>query len=198
MTASGEMFRILDLHSDGESMRPTELTGRRYPAASWVRINEAVECALETGTSYEFDVEVFRGETPIWVTVHGEAVRNTDGRVVGQCGTVQDVTPRKHAELWLAESEARFRAAVQAVSGIVWTNNAIGEMAGEQPGWATLTGQAQDEYQGFGWARAVHPEDAQPTIDAWNETVRQRKPFVFEHRVRRYDGVWRRRTGSIS
>jgi PAS domain S-box-containing protein len=65
-------------------------------------------------------------------------------------------------------------------------------MAGEQPGWAALTGQTQEEYQGFGWARAVHPDDAQPTIDAWNETVRQRKAFIFEHRVRRHDGVWRR------
>jgi PAS domain-containing protein len=58
------------------------------------------------------------------------------------------VTGRKRAEDALRESEGRFRAAVQAVSGILWTNNADGEMVGEQPGWAALTGQSQDEYQG--------------------------------------------------
>jgi len=91
----------------------------------------------------------------------------------------------------LRESEQRFRAAIDAVEGILWTNNAAGEMAGEQPGWASLTGQTFDEYQGYGWSRAVHPDDTQPTIDAWKAAVAERRTFVFEHRVRRQDGQWR-------
>ena len=43
-----------------------------------------------------------------------------------------------------------------------------------------------------GWAAAVHPEDAQPTIDAWNAAVAQRRAFVFEHRVLCRDGSLRR------
>ena len=85
----------------------------------------------------------------------------------------------------------RFRAAVQAVQGVLWTNDAAGRMAGEQPGWAMLTGQTLQQYQGYGWADAVHPEDAQPTVDAWNEAVAECRTFVFEHRVRRQDGAWR-------
>ncbi|WP_158258334.1 PAS domain-containing sensor histidine kinase [Rhodopila globiformis] len=103
----------------------------------------------------------------------------------------RDVTEQRRSERTLAESESRFRAAVQALNGILWTNSAAGAMDGEQPGWAALTGQIRDEYQGFGWAQAVHPEDRQPTIDAWNAAVAARRPFVFEHRVRRHDGVWR-------
>ncbi|MDQ4135692.1 MAG: PAS domain S-box protein [Pseudomonadota bacterium] len=91
----------------------------------------------------------------------------------------------------LQASEERFRAAVRAVEGIIWTNDASGRMAGEQPGWAALTGQAYDEYQGYGWAAAVHPDDAQPTVEAWNAAVARRDVFVFEHRVRRHDGVYR-------
>ena len=91
----------------------------------------------------------------------------------------------------LRESEQRFRAAIDAVEGILWTNNAAGEMAGEQPGWASLTGQTYDEYQGYGWSRAIHPDDTQPTIDAWKAAVAERRTFVFEHRVRRQDGQWR-------
>ena len=91
----------------------------------------------------------------------------------------------------LRESEQRFRAAIDAVEGILWTNNAAGEMEGEQPGWAALTGQTYDEYQGYGWSRAVHPDDTQPTIDAWKAAVAERRTFVFEHRVRRRDGQWR-------
>ena len=63
-------------------------------------------------------------------------------------------------------------------------------MEGEQPGWSRLTGQTPAEYAGFGWATAVHPDDAQPTLDAWNKAVAERRMFVFEHRVRRAKGTY--------
>ncbi|MCJ2044216.1 ATP-binding protein [Methylobacterium sp. J-078] len=91
----------------------------------------------------------------------------------------------------LRASEARFRAAVQAVRGVLWTNDAEGRMIGDQPGWSAITGQTRAEYQGYGWADAVHPDDKQASIDAWNETVRERRTFVHEHRVRSADGGWR-------
>lgn len=111
---------------------------------------------------------------------------------------IREVTDRSWAHVQRVRSEAelrasseRFRAAVRATRGVLWTNDARGCMVGEQPGWAGLTGQSFEEYQGHGWAQAVHPEDAQATIDAWTRAVEQRDTFVFEHRVRRFDGEWR-------
>jgi PAS domain S-box-containing protein len=106
-------------------------------------------------------------------------------------GFIRDISERREAVARLAASEARFRAAVDAVEGVLWTNNAAGEMVGEQPGWEQLTGQSPEQYQGFGWAKAIHSDDAQPTIEAWLAAVAERRPFLFEHRVRRRDGVWR-------
>lgn len=91
----------------------------------------------------------------------------------------------------LAASEARFRAAIEAVRGVLWTNDAEGRMVGPQPGWAAITGQTPEEYRGFGWADAVHPDDAAPSVAAWNETVAARTTFVFEHRVRAKEGGYR-------
>ena len=91
----------------------------------------------------------------------------------------------------LKASEARFRAAVQAVRGVLWTNDAEGRMRPPQPGWAALTGQSEAEYQGYGWADAVHPDDAGQTVVEWQRCLAERRPFVFEHRVRRHDGTWR-------
>lgn len=102
-----------------------------------------------------------------------------------------NTTDRTRAELALRESEARFRAAVRAVSGVLWTNRADGRMDGEQPGWAALTGQSFAQYQGYGWTQAVHPEDAQATLDAWNAAVADGRTFIFEHRLRCADGRWR-------
>ena len=99
---------------------------------------------------------------------------------------MEDDMPSLQAQL----NAARFRAAVAAV-GVMWTNDASGRMKGVQPGWAELTGQSEDAYQDYGWASAVHPDDAQPTIDAWNEAVAAKRMFEMEHRVRRHDGEWR-------
>lgn len=114
-----------------------------------------------------------------------------DGEVLGIHVLVSDVEERARREAAVRSSNDRFRAAMEAVHGVLWTNSADGQMTGEQPGWAALTGQSRDDYAGYGWAKAVHPDDAEPTVAAWNAAVAARSVFVFEHRVRRHDGAWR-------
>ena len=106
-------------------------------------------------------------------------------------GFFRDISDRLEVHDRLAASEARVRAAIGVVDGILWTNDASGRMVGDQPGWAELTGQTPEDYQDFGWANAVHPDDAGPTLAAWNAAVARGGPFTFEHRVRRQDGAWR-------
>ncbi len=104
---------------------------------------------------------------------------------------VSDITTRKEAQNREARINDRFRGAAEAVGDIIWTNNSAGEMQGTQEAWGRFTGQTQDEYQGYGWAKAIHPDDAQPTLEAWRKAVDDKKKFVFEHRVRRQDGEYR-------
>ena len=118
-------------------------------------------------------------------------IRDAGGSVAGVVLVFRDISERKAAEAELTRAEQRFRTAVSAVTDILWTNSPQGQMEGEQPKWAAFTGQSREEYQGFGWASAVHPDDAQPTIDEWNRAVAGKRRFSFEHRVRRHDGVWR-------
>jgi PAS domain S-box-containing protein len=114
-----------------------------------------------------------------------------DGTIAGTYILAIDIEERAQREAMLAISNRRFRTAMDAVHGVLWTNSADGRMLGEQPGWAGLTGQSFEEYQGYGWADAVHPEDVRPTIRAWRRAVADKSMFVFEHRVRQRNGVWR-------
>lgn len=104
--------------------------------------------------------------------------------------SIQDYTERKIAQQSIKESEQRLENAVDAVKGTVWTKNSKGEMEGEQKSWAALTGQSFEEYQGYGWSKAVHPDDLQPTMDAWNKAVAASANFIFEHRVKLQTGQW--------
>ena len=126
-----------------------------------------------------------------WIESKWSIECGTDGRPRRTFAINLDITQRKRVEESLHESETRFRAAASIVSSIIWTNNAQGRMEGEQPGWANFTGQIQEEYQDYGWVSAVHPADAQPTLDAWTQSVAEKKLFEFEHRLRRHDGEWR-------
>jgi PAS domain S-box-containing protein len=126
-----------------------------------------------------------------WFVARAHPYRTADGHITGVVLTFIDITSHKVAENALRVSAARFRHAVEAVSSLIWTNNARGMMEGDQPGWEHFTGQDRASYEGFGWTHAVHPEDAQPTVDAWNQAVADKKMFVFEHRLRRKDGQWR-------
>ncbi len=148
--------------------------------------------AVRSGDRYEVEYRLRSADGSYrWFLGRGNPMRDAGGRIVRWFGTCTDIHEQRRAREALIEKEERFRTATLAVSDLLWTNNEHGRMTEEQPGWAAFTGQSREEYEGYGWAKALHPDDAQPTIDAWEASVAERRMCVLEHRVRRYDGVYR-------
>jgi PAS domain S-box-containing protein len=70
-----------------------------YTPESWKKLNDAVSKALESGESYEFELDFVRTDGILRSTIaRGEADYNTSGKIVSLHGTVQDITDRKRAE----------------------------------------------------------------------------------------------------
>ena len=119
------------------------------------------------------------------------ALRGDDGTITGLIGISTDITQRKQSEQAHRRSETRFRAAVDAMDGVLWTADATGARTGDETGWTRLTGQDGAEAAELGWTHVVHPEDVPATLAGWRAAVAAGEPYQFEHRVRRRDGRWR-------
>ncbi len=113
------------------------------------------------------------------------------GDAAGAGMVVTDITYRKRSERRLRDSEERFRTLIETTATIVWTTTPSGELPPPQASWTAFTGQAQAEYEGFGWLQAVHPEDRDATLDAWTRAVADGGLYAIDHRLRRADGEWR-------
>ncbi|MBY0503754.1 MAG: PAS domain S-box protein [Bryobacteraceae bacterium] len=116
---------------------------------------------------------------------------DTTGKTTERAAYFSDISARILAERVSRHSEERFKTAVKVVGDIIWTNSPEGCMVGEQHAWSSFTGQSFEQYQGFSWAEALHPADYERTLATWKHAVASGQKFVLEHRVRRYDGVYR-------
>lgn len=132
------------------------IAGAKHPAALggtvervWPEIwdwNENVLAAGMRGESLSFHdqpLTLTRGDVPetLIFDLFYTPVYQLDGSIGGVMCTCVDNSARIAAEKMRVQTEtdlhasnSRFRAAMDAVNGVLWTNNARGEMIGEQPG----------------------------------------------------------------
>jgi PAS domain S-box-containing protein len=118
-------------------------------------------------------------------------ITDSEGRVVAAIEMVEDITERKQAAEALRASEQRHRSYIELTGQFGWATNAEGELEEDLPAWRMFTGQSEEEIKGAGWARALHPDDVERALEAWNKAVTTKSAYEVEYRVRRHDGVYR-------
>ena len=89
------------------------------------------------------------------------------------------------------ESEKLYRAIGESIEYGVWVCDASGRNTYASDSFLKLTGMTQEQCSSLGWAQALHPEEREATVSAWNECVRAGTPWYREHRVRATDGRYR-------
>ena len=118
---STELYRIAGL--DPSTPAPNYLAHQLlYTPESWLRLHAAVTESLTHGTAYELDLELIRADgTHIWTVGRGETEFDTQGRVLGLHGTLQDVSHRKTTELALRRAKDTAEAATRAKADFLAT-----------------------------------------------------------------------------
>ncbi len=104
-----------------------------------------------------------------------------------------DALERKVAErtATLHVSEARFRLLAESLPCIVHMSDAEGKTLYVNPPTTGYSGLSLEACLGFGWAMMLHPQDRNPGLERWRESMETDRNFETEFRLRRHDGVYR-------
>jgi PAS domain S-box-containing protein len=126
-----------------------------------------------------------------WVEDHKTSFFSKNGVFEGIDGIVFDVTSRKKMEQALHASLDRYRSFIEVTGELGWTTSADGEIVEDLPSFREFTGLTYEEIKGWGWSKALHPDDLERTTRIWKEAVRTKSKYEGEYRLRRHDGVYR-------
>ncbi|KAA5548617.1 CheR family methyltransferase [Adhaeribacter rhizoryzae] len=131
-------------------------------------------------------IQQLPGNADRWVHLIG--VKLNDGLVL----TMQNVTSRKNYQQQLLQQKAeihanadRFRILLEAVPHITWTHHSSGENESFNQAWYDFTGFTKEESQGWGWTKAIHPDDLENYLAAYKEVLTNGKVLNIQARLLR-------------
>ncbi|MEV4935835.1 sensor domain-containing protein [Sphingobium sp. LSP13-1-1.1] len=150
---------------------------------------------LHTGDPLDVDYRLRLSDGSYrWMRARASARRDAKGRVVRWYGTLEDIHAQKMAQRELADSEERFRLAVQSARLGIWDFDAVAGTRTWSREFRTMLGLSDTEPATSELAlRLVHPED-RPRLAAMLDAVAsEHMPPHFEATLR----VHRADTGAL-
>jgi len=102
-----------------------------------------------------------------------------------------EIAERERAEEAVRESEDRLRLVIDTIPQQIWSGPPDGSLDFCNVQWLSYTGLTQEQVQGKGWQRMLHPDDRERVLMAWEESVAKGTPYEQEERHRRAEGQYR-------
>jgi PAS domain S-box-containing protein len=126
-----------------------------------------------------------------WIEERGHGWHDVVTGSMRVCGVHWDITDRRRGESARRDSEERYRCLVESFAQAVWEAEASGFVSADSPSWRAYTGQSIEEWLGYGWFNAVHPDDRMHAEQQWREAVSANRTIDAEFRLRHALGGWR-------
>lgn len=126
-------------------------------------------------------------------------IRNREGRIHRIAGFARDVTEHRRAEHALRENQRMLATLLSNLPGMVYrcANDPAWSMEFVSEGCRALTGYRPEEFvenRTTSFAETIHPEDQPRLWSVVQASVREKRPFEFNYRIRTADGrekwVW--------
>lgn len=125
--------RMADIHLFPETVDASEVTLSYDTVMAMVypddraRVDESIKRAIAEAGSFRMEHRVVgRGGQVRWIEGHGRSYSGEDGRPPRLEGVALDITERKRAEEALRQSEARYRAVIEALTEGITVQDATG------------------------------------------------------------------------
>ncbi|HTG45414.1 MAG TPA: PAS domain S-box protein, partial [Verrucomicrobiae bacterium] len=156
------------------------------------RVLNAFSALRGEAPSLDIEYRIVRPDGELrWVRVRGFQIRNATDQLIRHLGVVTDITEWRQATDALRASEEEFRTLSEAMPQIIWVTRPDGSTGYLNQQWLDYSGLTLEESVGRGWLQSFHPDDQQPTIEAWLKAAAAAAIFTIEARIRRADGVYR-------
>ncbi|MGB0045375.1 MAG: MHYT domain-containing protein, partial [Terriglobales bacterium] len=103
----------------------------------------------------------------------------------------KEIAERKGVEEVLRQSEDRLRLVIDTIPQQIWSGTPDGSLYFFNAQWLSYTGLTQEEAQGDGWQRILHPDDRERAARELREAVAKGIPAEVEVRRRGADSQYR-------
>ncbi len=155
-------------------------------------VDQSWQAAL-LGAPYDIEHRIVVDGEIRWVRERAELEFDAHGNLLGGFGSTQDITELKCAAIALADSEARFRLAMEAVAGVVYEWDRRSGATYWSSGLARIFGVSglDAENSRAWWRLNIHPEDL-PRVRAEIRLVQKagHGQLQMEYRMRHSAGHW--------
>jgi PAS domain S-box-containing protein len=150
------------------------------------------QSCLDTGTPADTEARMRRFDgTYRWFLFRANPWRDESGQIVSWYGTNIDIEDRKQVTEALRASERDLSLIIETIPGFVWCASPKGEFNYLNQRILDYTGAVLADWGKGGWTRFLHPNDVDPTMQAWSNAVATGRPHEIQCRLRRSDGQYR-------
>ncbi len=85
--------------------------------------------------------------------------------------------------------EQIYKEIIETLPHVVWVGDSEGKVVFMNESWEDWTGMTNSDALGYGWAEAIHPEDADALLKKWENAYKNGAPYDGECRFVHKNGM---------